>query len=301
MTVESFTYPIIDTNQLKCYDDHESIISPSVGSVFYGQDGNFISNPPTYQENDDGTVSDLLTGLVWQQDPGEKMSFDDAVATAGDFSLAGYDDWRLPSIKELYSLIDFSGITGDSIENSVPYIDIEYFSFEYGNEDIGERIIDSQYWSRTEYVSTTMWEDETVFGVNFADGRIKGYTKTLKGSDKAYYVIYVRGNPDYGVNSFVDNEDGTIFDQNTGLMWAKADSEQGMDWKSSLIWVSGLNDEQYLGYDDWRLPDAKELQSIVDYSRSPDTTNSAAIDPIFSTTKLNSSAYPYDDGEYAFY
>jgi hypothetical protein len=45
------------------------------------------------------------------------------------------------------------------------------------------------------------------------------------------------------------------------------------------------------------LPDIKELQSIVDYSRSPSTTHSAAIDPIFNCTQIINEAgetdYPY--------
>ena len=40
------------------------------------------------------------------------------------------------------------------------------------------------------------------------------------------------------------------------------------------------------GHTDWRLPNAKELQSIVDYTRSPDATQSAAIDPIFNITTI---------------
>ena len=67
-------------------------------------------------------------------------------------------------------------------------------------------------------------------------------------------------------------------------MWAQADSGAGMNWESALAWVQTKNAASYLGHSDWRLPNAKELQSIVDYTRSPDTTGSAAIDPLFNAT-----------------
>jgi hypothetical protein len=69
------------------------------------------------------------------------------------------------------------------------------------------------------------------------------------------------------------------------------------NWEEALAWVQEKNEENYLGYSDWRLPDAKELQSIVDYSRSPDTTDSAAIDPLFNCTsitdELGKDDYPF--------
>jgi hypothetical protein len=53
----------------------------------------------------------------------------------------------------------------------------------------------------------------------------------------------------------------------------------------------------YGGYSDWRLPNVKELQSILDYDRSPSTTNSAAIDPVFNCTQITdeggSPDYPF--------
>jgi hypothetical protein len=133
-----------------------------------------------------------------------------------------------------------------------------------------------------------MNDTATVFGVNFADGRIKGYPRDMgpQGQPMTEFVRYVRGNLDYGVNKFVDNGDGTITDNATGLMWSKDDSGQGMDWEDALAWVRQKNEENYLGHNDWRLPNAKELQSIVDYTRSPGTTNSAAIDPVFRVTSI---------------
>jgi len=56
-------------------------------------------------------------------------------------------------------------------------------------------------------------------------------------------------------------------------MWAKDDSQKGMNWQDALAWVQARNRESYLGHNDWRLPSAKELQSIVDYTRCPDTTH----------------------------
>ena len=67
-------------------------------------------------------------------------------------------------------------------------------------------------------------------------------------------------------------------------MWAQNDSGSGMNWQSALAWVQTKNTAKYLGHNDWRLPNVKELQSIVDYTRSPDTTGSAAISPVFTAT-----------------
>lgn len=59
-----------------------------------------------------------------------------------------------------------------------------------------------------------------------------------------------------------------------------------MSWKKALTWVKQKNSEKYLNYSDWRLPNAKELQSIADYSRSPEANHSAAIDPLFGISQI---------------
>lgn len=191
-----------------------------------------------------------------------------------------------------FSGVDPSGYTGTSTSGLIPFINTDYFDFAYGDTQAGERIIDAQYASSNMYV-----DGQLLFGVNFADGRIKGYGLQMPfgPGDKTFDVIYVRGNSTYGINNFVDNGDSTITDNSTGLMWMKNDSKTGMTWQNALGYSENL---QYAGHSDWRLPDAKELHSILDYTRSPGTTNSAAIDPLFYATAITNEAGQSDYGCY---
>lgn len=298
-------YPVVDTGQERCYDAGKEIRFPKAGKPFFGQDAQYAGHAPSYRDNRDGTITDLVTGLTWQKDPGEKMTLAAAIAGASKCRLAKKTDWRLPTIKEFYSLILFSGTDPDprssGTANQKPFIDTRYFAFSYGDPAKGERVIDSQFASATKYRSTTMRGDETVFGVNFADGRIKGYglRHPRSGGEKTFYVLYVRGNEKYGKNDFEDHGDGTITDRATGLTWMKVDSGHlkagAMDWEKALAWAEGLT---YAGKSDWRLPNAKELQTIVDYSRCPDVTKSASIDPVFEVTKIENEAGKADYPNY---
>jgi len=249
----NITYPIVDTGTTKFYSDTAVINAPNEGEAYFGQDAQYQSNAPSYTNNGDGTISDNVTGLMWQQDMGEKMTFEDAKSAAEACTLGGYDDWRIPTIKELYSLIQFTGTSGGEKAGDKQFIDTNYFVQPIGDTSIGEREIDAQTWSSTEYVGKTMNNAQTIFGVNFIDGRIKGYSK-YKGSTGTENVMYfrlVRGNTDYGKNNFVDNGDGTITDLATGLMWQKSDSSQGMDWEDALTYAE---ESELASYDDWRLP-----------------------------------------------
>jgi hypothetical protein len=315
---QTSSYTVVDTGQTSCYGNGSTITCPAEGGIFYGQDAQVTGNLPSYTTNGDGTITDNVTGLVWQQSPdidadgdidaNDKLTYAEAVTYCDTLSLAGQEDWRLPDIKQLYSLINFSGTdpggyTGSNTSGLIPFLDTDYFEFAYGDTSAGERIIDAQYASSTLYVANTAHDGgSTMFGVNFADGRIKGYGLNLAGPSgtteaKSFYVLCTRGNTSYGVNSFTTNGDGTITDSATGLMWAQTDSGTGLTWQEALAWVETQNAANYLGYNDWRLPNAKELQSIVDYSRSPDTTGSAAIDPLFNVTAVTNEAgqtdYPY--------
>jgi len=291
-------YPIVDTDVSDFFDNSSIISTPTNGQVFYGQDAQYSGNQPSYTNNGDGTITDNVTGLMWEQDMGIKISYPDAFTKAANSNLGGYSDWRVPTIKELYSLANFTGrCFGDNAMHM--FIDTNYFIQPIGNTSIGEREIDAQTWSSTQYVGLTMGGDSTVFGYNFVDGRLKGYPKydpptftTLK----TMYFRLVRGNTQYGENNFSDNGNGTISDDATELMWQQADDGITRDWENSLSYCEGLS---LGGHIDWHLPNAKELHSIVDYSRCPDVTSSAAIDPLFSCTSFND---PYGNpGQYGYY
>ncbi len=292
---ETYMYQVVDTGQTPYYSNDSVIQDPNKIDSFFGQDASFIINSPSYTNNNNGTITDNVTQLMWQQGLTKKLSYQEALEAVKSFNFGGYNDWRIANIKELYSLIQFTGsVKGQSA--ITPFIDTDYFQQPLGDVNQGEREIDAQVWSSTEYVSTTMKDDKTVFGVNFVDGRIKGYPKfdpRTKEPNKMYFR-FVRGNQGYGKNHFVNNNDGTITDTATGLMWQTVDSDKGMNWQDALTYSNNLT---LGGYDDWRLPNAKELQSIVDYSRSPATSNSAAIDPVFKTSTIKNEAgekdYPY--------
>ena len=293
----SYSYAIVDTNQSLCYDSTSGVATACSG---IGYDADINGNQPSYTLSDDGlSVTDNVTGLIWQQstdlnadgivDYDDKLFQEEAVSYCENLTLAGREDWRLPSVKEAYSLILFSGkdasnYAGTDTSTLTPFID-PVFDWAFGDLDSGnDRIIDGQYASSTLYVSTTMNNNATVFGVNYVDGRIKGYPLATK----EYYVRCVTGNSDYGNNDYLDNNDQTISDRATGLMWQKNDTES-LDWDDAIAQCESATTADY---DDWRLPNAKELHSLVDYTVSPDTDDQASIDAVF-----NSSSFTNEEGE----
>jgi hypothetical protein len=290
-------YPVVDTGQTKTFSTSIEIAAPGSGQTFYGQDAQFAGTQPSYTKSNDGlTVKDNVTGLTWQQSQtaGDIYWTDaEAVPVAlNKASYGGYSDWRLPTIRELYSIWNAS--------KGWPYIDTNYFTVSYTSQtDLSHAIM----WSSTKYTGLLRSSiegnvgAEMAFGVNFGTGHIKAYSTSV---GPKHMVRAVRG-PIYGTSSFVDNGNGTINDQATGLMWTQSDSGVGMDWEHALAWAQTKNGEKLLGYSDWRLPNSKELQSLVDYTRSAEATSAAnvgpAISPLFNTSSITNEAgatdYPY--------
>ncbi len=293
-------YPIVSTSQTGIWDDTGNSINPISGEAFYGQDAQYTHTTPVYTLSSDGkTVKDEVTGLTWQKsyDSGTYYwaSIQTVVDNLNNQNYGGYSDWRVPTIKELYSLWDASV--------GWPYIDTDYFDITYTSE---QELSHAIFWSTDKYtgvMGNISANGETpgaelAFGVNFGTGHIKSYS--IKVGPK-HQVRCVRGNLSYGVNLFQNNNDGTISDLATGLMWQQNDNGSGIDWEDALAYAQTQNNANYLGHNDWRLPNAKELQSLVDYKRSPYATNTAnvgpAINTLFSCTSIlndgGKADYPY--------
>lgn len=312
-------YTVVDTGQVKCYSNSAETTPPSAGQAFYGQDAQTLGTQPDYSLSDDGkTVLDKNTGLVWMRAPNttltmpvtaDKVPYSQLTARLqqiNDQNHGGYSDWRIPTIKELYSLMNFtgtdpSGMSGSDTSGLTPFIDTRFFLFGYGEPSQGERIIDSQYASRDLYVVNPGYNGTSkLFGLNLADGRIKGYDLTMPGGlEKTFFLQCVRGQTLYGQNAFHDNRDETITDAATGLVWTKGDSGSAMTWQQALAWAEARNADRYLGHSDWRLPNAKELHSLVHLANAPDFNGLPAIDTAyFSATPITNEN---GDSDYACY
>jgi hypothetical protein len=61
-----------------------------------------------FQDNGDETITDLNTGLMWKKDESPAMNLADALKYCASLSLGAYDDWRLPNMKEIATLLDLS-------------------------------------------------------------------------------------------------------------------------------------------------------------------------------------------------
>ncbi len=138
-------YKIAETGQMSCYDeDRNAIDFPVVGDSLYGQDAQYTGFEIALVDNGDGTVTDEVTGLMWQQVPvSDSYTYYQAIEYCEDLKLAGYDDWRLPNLKELFSIGNFN--------SGWPYLDQDFFSL--ANPGISK---DEQYWSNVHYVGVTV-------------------------------------------------------------------------------------------------------------------------------------------------
>ena len=281
------------TGLTTCFDDEATITCPDEGEAFFGQDGQVqAGGPMSYTDGGDGTVIDDVTGLMWQAEPASS-TWAEADADAAAADTGGYDDWRVPTVTELWSLLDLGDEagTGDRLR-----LDTDVFATGDAGPGAepdggpGARYLTASGSGSPDGAGTAAY-----FVVDFAAGRVTTVATSPAGTARPLALRLVRGGDGYGEQDLTGNGDGTVTDESTGLTWLQADSgdpafagavagtsaaDGTLDWEEALAFCADLD---VAGIDGWRLPDAKELQSLVDGARVA-TGGAPAIDPLFATT-----------------
>ena len=236
----------ICTGQDKCYDNEGEIECPAAGEDFYGQDAQYAALgtcvPQSFTIDDsvagEAVVIDNNTGLIWQQSPSEEhLTQYDAITYCENLTYAGYDDWRLPSLAEMFTTVNI---------RVLPAIDTAYFP-NITNYD------ESYFFTSTEYNYGTV---HGAHSVNYWEP----YSETIDNTGKAN-VMCVRGNKLPTANFMISeiDEDTVVTDSTTGLIWQKIEVKQ-TTWQDILSYCENL---EYAGYSDWRLPNLNELKSLL--------------------------------------
>ena len=223
-------FPLPDTGQTNRY------------TQTFGEDSDFSASGPAYADNSDGTVTDSVTGLMWQKTDGGEMTWEQAKEYAGNLQLGGHRDWRLPTSLELFSILNH--------EANRPAMNTGFFTRT-----------EAEYW----WTDSPRADDGSKVRVVNAGGGIGAHAKNQTvsaGGERPFHVRCVRGDSRCGAGpELKDNGDGTVTDQRTGLVWQKVGANRGMTWEEALKYCESL---RLTGRDDWRLPNIKELRSVSD-------------------------------------
>ena len=289
----AYPWPIPDTGQTKCYDNENEIPCPKPGEPFYGQDGNYNINPPSYTKLDEKgndlpddaeswvMVRDNVTGLIWEVKnnkddvidysnphdadneyswydsnpetnggyagtPRDYTDTQDFISALNDSSFGGGSDWRLPDLYELSSIFDLS-----TFKPSIHSL-------------IFPNAMSAFYWSSTSYASNTgdAWGVYSHYGNDYYNDK-----------DSSYYVRAVRGRQSRLFGHLIINENNTVTDLSTGLMWYQ-ETQINHSWSEAL---SICENFFFANYSDWRLPTKEELRSIVSFQHFDPAVNVIAF------------------------
>ncbi len=289
---------IPQTGQSACFD----AAGAPTGCAGTGQDGELrmglVAPVPRITDNGDQTVTDNLSGLIWSKNgniaSGTKNWHEalDYIKNLNGSNYQGHNDWRLPDINELQSLISRGA------GNQADWLNSGGFTAASANF----------YWSSSTVAGLAIY----AWGVAMNNGYVGMNTKTLN-----FYVWPVRGGQSglsgdpviaktgqttcYNASNlavscsgtgqdgelqlgaawptprFSDNGDQSVTDNLTGLIWSKSGNIAGVihptkTWQGALNYINGLNNSNYQGHSDWRLPNISEIGSLLNKAEnSPGT------------------------------
>ncbi|HRP68662.1 MAG TPA: DUF1566 domain-containing protein [Turneriella sp.] len=294
------SFSLADTGQTTCYNDSGA---QACGNVSWpGQDADYADTPnarsftgPTAHTTytSDYTTKDNITSLVWKSctegisgstcstGSAPQMTWYNALNQCATLNTsnsgvgyAGRTDWRLPTMRELEMLPNLG------VYN--PAIDTARFP----------ATVSGTYWSSSTYPSAII----SAWGVGFSAGNSGSAGKTT-----LYSVRCVSSSSAGSVQALTDNDDGTVTDTTTNLVWQKCSYGQDNDavcsnsagtrtWQQALQYCNALA----LNGRAWRLPSVVELLSIADKTKSSPALDSTSFPATVSGTYWSSTPYTSD-------
>lgn len=254
--------------QIKAQTVYKSMLRlPDTGQIVsytttFGEDNDFNIYPPLFIQNNNGTVIDSITGLVWQKLDGGEMTIENATIYCDTLTLGNYNNWRLPNAHEAFSILNHQLVN--------PALNVQIFTTTA-----------AEYW----WTSDRQANDSSKVWATNAGGGIGNHPKSetiSAGGPKKFHVRAVRDAiPPVAIpNQYTDNGNNTITDHLTDLIWQKAPFSDSLSWEQSLTYADTLTTA---GFNDWRLPNIKELQSLNDETRINPSINST----YFNVTNVN--------------
>jgi len=226
--IEGFVLP--DTGQIQNFTD------------VHGEDSDYEGVQPRYTISESGlTTFDENTKLTWERDSSRIwMTAVEGKEYCANLELDGYSDWRYPLMKELQTIVDSGEFR--------PAVDTEAF--------LNMPRQSSGIW--TFPVSN---HPDHAWHIGFPDGHTMGQHTA---STKMTRCVRADNGAAYHNMEYVDNNNGTITEKVTNRMWQKELDFNRRKWEDSIQYCENLN---LGGHDDWRLPDFKELKSIVNFNK----------------------------------
>ena len=224
--------PWPDSLTASCANATKVIPCPQLNDDFFGQDGTYRLNVPSYTSTAT-TMTDKVTALSWQIVAEETQKTQaEAVTYCDNLDLGGHTDWRLPTRLEYVSVLDEGMGSGTAMPPAIP--------------------VDTQgtHWTASASGTTAnaFFVMDDLSGVwNVAAGDTKLLARCVRGAV-------------HGGSLTVDTD--VVTDDMTSLMWqATALDDTFVTWQAALAYCEGLS---HAGRADWRLPSIKELATLVD-------------------------------------
>lgn len=249
--------PLLTTDQIRCYGETGGEI-PCFGT---GQDAAFEkSGPPPAARFEvlDGVVRDNTTGAVWTRNANPAdfpLTWQEALVFTAEMrrqGAHGFDNWRLPSRRRLFSLISHQNVN-PALPAGHPF----------------ENVFPGYYWTG----ETCRRLPDQAWYAHLGGGRLH---RGMKHGSYMVWPVSPLPEGDTGESGIAGPRftvDGPcVRDASTGLVWLRdADfAGRGLTWGDALSAVQALPRGKGAGGRRWRLPNIRELESLVDLgSHSP--------------------------------